>query len=104
MILLSYTFLSWTSRQPAQPHGISDQDILAQLNSLAILYEPTNRPLMDVQEYSHVSRLTNLQARLTVLARQFERMGSMEDLNRAVEVTDMAIDATSPSHPIQPFG
>ncbi|RYP43130.1 hypothetical protein DL770_011836 [Monosporascus sp. CRB-9-2] len=34
-----------------------------------------------------------------MLGRRFERTGSMDDLNRAVDVADMAVDATPQDHP-----
>ncbi|KAL8367940.1 hypothetical protein RB599_003723 [Gaeumannomyces hyphopodioides] len=47
-----------------------------------------------------LSMLGNLGAMLgSLLGRRFDRTGSMDDLNRAVEVTDMAVDATPQDHP-----
>ncbi|KAL8364968.1 hypothetical protein RB595_003992 [Gaeumannomyces hyphopodioides] len=46
------------------------------------------------------SMLSNLGAMLgSLLGRRFERTGSMDDLNRAVEVANMAVDATPQNHP-----
>jgi methyl coenzyme M reductase subunit C-like uncharacterized protein (methanogenesis marker protein 7) len=49
-----------------------------------------------LREYITPHALSNLGA---MLGRRFERTGSMDDLNRAVEVTNMAVDATPQDHP-----